>query len=156
MRRRSLSISTLLIALLLSVCGNVLAVTCLRAGQDHACCHARAALHPASHHGMGEMEMVAAHGEHKTEQRADANADAFGQPAEACEHCAGRSQQPAPTAAPREADQSKRVDDLTAPLASSNPLPATQLFTPSIAAREHAPPLAVASARHVLISVFRI
>jgi hypothetical protein len=92
--------------------------------------------------------------EHGAEQSMDARA--LGQPAEACEHCMGRSQLPVSPAMLREADQSRRGEDVTAPLASSESVSTTVLYTPTVVAREHAPPSGVASARHILISVFRI
>jgi hypothetical protein len=155
MRKRSLSSGTLLLALLLSAWGNVLAaVACPHMGQDHACCHARVAHHPASHHEMGEMQMGDTQAEHGAEQSTDASA--LGQTAQACEHCIGRSPLPTPPAILREVDQPKRGEDVVAPLALSEPLTVTTSFIPLVLAREHAPPTAVSSARHVLINVFRI
>ncbi|MDT7687415.1 MAG: hypothetical protein QOE46_174 [Acidobacteriota bacterium] len=155
MRNRLLSIGTLLLALLLSAWGNVLAaVTCAHMEQDHACCHARVAHHPASHQGMDEMQMDDTQTMHGAEQSADIRA--LGQTAGACEHCMGRSQLPTPPATLREADQSKRGEDVSAPLAISEPLSITISFVPLVLAREHAPPTAVSSSRHILISVFRI
>jgi hypothetical protein len=83
-------------------------------------------------------------------------AGAFGRLAETCEHCVGRPQPPASTAALREADRSKRGEDVSAPPASSTAVFTTVVFTPTVVAREHAPPDASASARHVLLGVFRI
>lgn len=154
MRKRSLSSGALLLALLLSAWGNVLAAACPHMGQDHACCHARVAPHPASHHGMDEMQMGEMQAGHRAVQSVDTRA--IDKPVEACEHCMGRSQLPTPPATLHEADQSKRGEDVSAPPALSEPLSVTTSFVPIILAREHAPPTAVSSERHVLISVFRI
>lgn len=154
MRKRSLSSGALLLALLLSAWVNVLAAACPHMGQDHACCHARVAPHPASHHGMGEMQMSDTQAGHEAEQSADIRAR--DKPVEACEHCMGRSQLPTPPATLREAHQSKRGEDVSAPPALSEPLSVTTSFVPIVLAREHAPPPAVSSERHVLFSVFRI
>jgi hypothetical protein len=154
MRKRSLSTGTLLLALLLSAVGNVLAAACPHMGQDHACCHARVAPHPTSQHGMGEMQMGDTRAEHGAEQSTEASA--LGQPVDSCEHCMGRSSLPTPPATLREADQSKRGEDVSAPLALSGPPSITISFVPFVLAREHAPPTAASSSRHVLISVFRI
>jgi hypothetical protein len=159
MRKRSLSSGTLLLALLLSAWGNVLAAACPHMGQDHACCRARVAPHPASHHGMdemrmGEMQTSDTQAGHEAEQSADARA--LDKPVETCEHCMGRSQLPTPPATLREAEQSKRGEDVSAPPALSEPLSVTTSFVPIVLAREHAPPTAVSTERHVLISVFRI
>lgn len=154
MRKRSLSSGTLLLALLLSAWGNVLAAACPHMGQEHACCPARVAPHPASHHGMDEMQMSEMQAGHKAEQSADTRA--LDKPVEACEHCMGRSQLPTPTATLREVEQPKRGEDVSAPPALSEPLSFATSFVPLVLAREHAPPIAVSSERHVLISVFRI
>jgi uncharacterized protein involved in copper resistance len=154
MRKRSLSSGALLLALLLSAWGNVLAAACPHMGQDHACCHAKVTPHPASHHGMDEMQMSDTQAGHEAEQSADARA--LDKPVETCEHCMGRSQLPTPPATLREVEQSKRGEDVCAPPALSEPLSITTLFVPIVLAREHAPPTAVSSERHVLINVFRI
>jgi hypothetical protein len=159
MRKGSLSTGALLLALLLSAWGNVLAAACPHMRQDHACCHARVAPHPASHHSMGEtqmgeMQMNDTRAGHEAEQSADARA--LDQPVETCEHCMGRSQLPTPPATLRELEQSKRGEDVSAPPALSEPLSITTSFVPIVLAREHAPPTVVSSQRHVLISVFRI
>jgi hypothetical protein len=154
MRKRSLSSGALLLALLLSAWVNMLAAACPHMGQDHACCHARVAPHPTSHHGMDEMQMSDMQGGREAEQSADTRA--LDRPVETCEHCMGRSQLPTPPATLREAEQSKRGGDVSAPPALSESLSVATSFAPIVLAREHAPPTAVTSERHVLISVFRI
>jgi hypothetical protein len=68
----------------------------------------------------------------------------------------GRSQLPAHPAALQETGQSKRGADVEPTLPPAELGPDAAAFTHSIPAREHAPPRATNSARHVLISVFRI
>jgi hypothetical protein len=103
---------------------------------------------------MDEMQMGEMQAGHRAVQSVDTRA--IDKPVEACEHCMGRSQLPTPPATLHEADQSKRGEDVSAPPALSEPLSVTTSFVPIILAREHAPPTAVSSERHVLISVFRI
>jgi hypothetical protein len=103
---------------------------------------------------MDEMEMIDTHAGHGAEQSADTRA--LDKPIETCEHCMGRSQLPTPPATLREVEQSKRGEDLSAPPALSEPLSITTSFVPIVLAREHAPPTAVSTERHVLIGVFRI
>jgi hypothetical protein len=103
---------------------------------------------------MDEMQISDTHAGHEAEQSADARA--LDKPVETCEHCMGRSRLPTPPATLREAEQSKRGEDVSAPPALSEPLSITTLFVPIVLAREHAPPTAASSERHVLISVFRI
>lgn len=159
MRKRSLSSGALLLALLLSAWGNVLAAACPHVGQDHACCHARVAPRPASQHcmdeaQMGEMQMSDMRVGHEAERSADTRA--LDKPVETCEHCMGRSQLPTTPTTMRELEQSKRGEDVSAPPALSEPLSVTSSFVPIVLAREHAPPAAASSERRVLISVFRI
>lgn len=155
MRTRLLFSGALLLALLLSVLGNVLVAACPHMGRDHACCHPKFATHPAPHHdGMGDMQMDDTRASHDAEHNTDARA--VDQLSDSCEYCMGRSQRPQPPATLREADRSKRGEDVTAPPAISEPLSITTSFVPVVLAREHAPPTAVSSSRHVLISVFRI
>jgi hypothetical protein len=103
---------------------------------------------------MGEMQMSDMQAGHEAEQSAGTRA--LDKPVETCEHCMGRSQLPTPPATLRESEQSKRGEDVSAPPALSEPLSITTSFVPFVQAREHAPPTAVSSERHVLISVFRI
>jgi hypothetical protein len=103
---------------------------------------------------VGDMQMSDMQAGHEAEQSADAHA--LDKPVETCEHCMGRSQLPAPPATLREAEQTKRGEDVSAPPALSEPLSVTTSFVPVVLAREHAPPTAASSERHVLIGVFRI
>ena len=148
----SLSLSFMLLA---SVWGSVLtAASCPHAKADHACCHAHATHHPASHAGMEEMQMNDSRGGAMAGRESDG--EALGQPVGLCEYCMGRSQLPAHPAALQETGQSKRGADVEPTLPPAELGPDAAAFTHSIPAREHAPPRATNSARHVLISVFRI
>jgi hypothetical protein len=82
--------------------------------------------------------------------------EALVQPFGLCEHCMGRSQLPTQPAALQETGQSKHSADVEPTLLLAELGPDAAAFTHSIPAREHAPPGATNSARHVLISVFRI
>ncbi|MFL6332837.1 MAG: hypothetical protein ACJ754_05765 [Pyrinomonadaceae bacterium] len=103
---------------------------------------------------MDEMQMGETQAGHRAVQSADTRA--LDKPVETCEHCMGRSQLPTPPATLREAEQSKRGGDVSAPPALSESVSVATTFAPIVLAREHAPPTAVSFGRHVLISVFRI
>jgi hypothetical protein len=156
MHKRFLSTGMLLLALLASAWGNVLAAALCphSAQQTPACCHARAAHHPSAHEGMEAMEM----GDMKMEPAAEeaTPARAFGQLAGACAHCMSHSQPSTLPATLREAGQSRRGSETAMPLITAETVLRTALLVQKVPAREHAPPGAARSARHVLISVFRI
>ena len=155
MHKRFLSTGVLLLSLMLSAWGNVLAAAlCPHMGQDHACCHAQFAHHPATHQGMAGMQMDEMQAEPVTEQKTEA--EAFSQPVEQCEHCMSHSQLMSLPATLREADQTKRGEDVVSPLALSEPASVSTPFVTVVPERDHSPPGAELSARHVLISVFRI
>jgi hypothetical protein len=103
---------------------------------------------------MGDMPM----GDPETEPVAEQppGADAFSQPVEPCEHCLSHSQGATTPATLREAEQSPRGADLTPPLPPARHVTIAAAPARAIFAREHAPPGAASSDRHVLISVFRI
>jgi len=145
----------LLLALLASAwCGVFAAAMCPHVKPGHACCHARAASHPASHEGMADMQMGDSQGGATVKQEPEGTA--LGQPAELCDHCMGRSQLPALPATLRESEQSKRGADLKPTLSPLELGAVVAAFISTIPAREHAPPSATSSARHVLVNVFRI
>lgn len=150
----------LLLALLWGAWGNVLAATmCPRMTQDHTCCRARVAHQHAAQHEladmqMGDMQMAHTETEPVAEQPPDANS--FSQPVEPCEHCLSHSQGTTMPATLREAEQSKRSADVTPTLSHATTVTVPAPPARTITAREHAPPGAASSGRHVLISVFRI
>jgi hypothetical protein len=164
-----------LLALLLSAWGSVFAASmCPHMKDGHACCHARVEHHPSSsHEGMAGMEMYDAQSEAATECTApehattehkavaetsqNANSEAAGQSNEACTHCMSHSKLPATPASLREASRTERDEGQTqAPPPSKSIDIYAAAFTGKPAAKEHAPPVANGSARHVLINVFRI
>ena len=146
----------LLLALLASAwCGVFAAAMCPHVKPGHACCHARAANYSASHDGIADMQMGDSQG--RTTAKQAPEGAALGRPAELCDHCMGRSQLPAlPPATLREGEQSKRGADLKPTLSPLELGAVVAAFISVIPAREHAPPGAINSARHVLINVFRI
>ena len=145
----------LLLALLASAwCGVFAAAVCPHVKPGHACCHARAANHSASHDGIADMQMGDSQG--RTTVKQEPEGAALGQPAELCDHCMGRSQLPSLPATLREGEQSKRGADLKPTLSPLELGAVVAAFISVIPAREHAPPGAINSARHVLINVFRI
>jgi hypothetical protein len=161
MRNRFLSTGILLLALLASSWGNVLAAAmCPHMASDHSCCHAQLSHGSASHEMMGGMQMdemqmgdmqmtPAAAPAHETEDHA------FTPPGMSCEYCIGHSQTTATPNTLRQATLTKHGVELSAPLAPSQLITVANSFVPSITSRQHAPP-GDTSARHVLISVFRI
>src|SRR2546423_5877558 len=137
----------LLLALLASAWGGVFAAAmCPHVKPGHACCHARAASHPASHEGMADMQMGDSQGRATAMQEPEGAA--LSQPAELCDHCMGRSQLPSlPAATLREGEQSKRGADLKPTLSPLELGAIVAAFIHTIPAREHAPPGAINSAR---------
>jgi len=155
MRKRSLFTGMLLLALLLSAWGNVLsAALCSRMQQGHACCHARVASHHAAQQAMADMQMGDEERQPTAAQSSGANA--FSRPVEPCEHCLSHSQGVTAPATLREAEQTKRSADMTPILPTARAISVAAAPARTIMAREHAPPGANSSARHVLINVFRI
>jgi hypothetical protein len=151
MRRSHLSVGILLLALLMSMCGQVLATAlCPHMQQDHACCHAQVAHDHESHEMAGDMQMMPA-----VESVQGAEVVAADKPVEGCDHCMGRSSQWPLTATLREVDRTNNGSDLAAPTPASRSSVLAPSFTALVPSREHSPPEASA-VRHVLIGVFRI
>lgn len=151
MRRRHLSVSTILAALLLGAWGQVFAAaSCPHMRQDHACCHARVTHNHAADEMPGGMQMTPA-----AEAAPGAEVTASDKPIEGCDHCMGRSSQSPLTATLREVDRTNRGSELAAPVILSWSSVLAPPFTVSVPSREHSPPEWSAD-RHVLISVFRI
>ena len=151
MRRRHLSVGILLLALLTSVWGQVLAAAlCPHMRQDHACCHAQVAQDHASHEMTGDMQMT-----RSVESAQGAAFDAADKPVEGCDHCMGLAPRSPLTATLREAGRTNHGSELAAPVALSRPSVLAPPFTAHVPSREHSPPEASVH-RHVLISVFRI
>jgi hypothetical protein len=145
----------MILALLLSAWGNVFAASlCPRMEQGHACCRARRASLPECHKGMTDMRAGHALGEAASEQESDA--ESISRPSESCAHCMGHSQLPSSPALLREAGQVNLGSNLHLTLKPAEPGSFAAALTRIVAAREHSPPEANTSARHVLINVFRI
>ncbi|MCA1592485.1 MAG: hypothetical protein LC754_07515 [Acidobacteria bacterium] len=154
MRNRFLSVAVLLLALLVSAWGNVVAAAmCPHMRQDHACCQAQAAHGSASHEMMGDMQMGDMPVSPIADQRIEPHA--FSQPGEACAHCMAHSQVPPAPVRLGAVNASNHGVHATLPATSSHPGSFVPSIVATITSRQHAPPESSA-ARHVLISVFRI
>lgn len=170
MWRRILPASLMLLALLTSGWGGVLAAAfCVHdavppatMAADHACCRARleqqrehclaATSEHTSHEAMAMDEMEATP---TVAERESGFAVAFSQPAEACLHCASRSSLPTTFVIASQPGQKQRNTGLIAPPAS-NPLASHAVsFAPILPATRGAPPGHIAR-RHLLFSVFII
>ena len=177
MRKRSLSIVFVVVALLLSAWGNVIAAAfCPRFGLNRDCCVKRAApqakqvTHESScHHEMAGMEMddmqmeteadsapgtSAQNAQVQLTSQSSSDGVALDLPIEPCAHCVSHSQTTSGTVSAVVVDPSKR-------LVESNSLPAnfavgmTGAFADLIVPSEHSPP-SPSSRRHVIINSFRI
>jgi hypothetical protein len=177
MRKRSLSIVFVVLALLFSAWGNVIAAAfCPRFALNRDCClkdgaqQAKQAKHSSScHHEMAGMKMDDMQMEPEAVSVPDLNAhdlqvqlssesssdiSGLDLPSEPCTHCMSHSQTTSGTVSVVAIDPSKR-------LVETNSLPAnfavdlTPAFADLIVPSEHSPP-GPSSPRHVLINVFRI
>ena len=177
MRKRSLSIVFVVVALLFSAWGNVIAAAfCPRFALNHDCClkhgtqPSEQAKHKSScHHEMAGMEMDDMQIETEADSAPDTGAqNSHGQlpsesasdevaldlPIEQCACCLSHSQTTSGTVSVVAIDPSKRV-------VKTNSLPAnfviglTPAFAEMIGPSEHGPP-GPSSPRHVIINVFRI
>ncbi len=177
MRKRSLSILFVVVALLFSASGNVIAAAfCPRFALNHDCCLKRGtqpskrAKHESScHHEMAGMEMDDMQMETEADSAPDTSAQnshaqlpyesssdevALDLPIEQCACCLSHSQTTSGTVSVVAIDPSKRVVE-------TNSLPAhfaiglTSAFADLIVPSEHGPP-GPSSPRHVIINVFRI
>lgn len=173
MKRRSLSIVFVVVALLFSAWGNVIAAAfCPRFALNRDCClkyaahQAKQVKHdPSCHHEMAGMDMD----DMQMESPPDTNAQdspveltsessseqiSLDLPIEPCAHCVSHSQTTSGTVSVVAIDPSKR-------LVQANSLPAsfsidlTRAFADLIVPSEHGPP-SPSSPRHVIINVFRI
>jgi hypothetical protein len=177
MRKRSLSIVFVVVALLLSAWGNVIAAAfCPRFALNHDCClkhgtqPSKQAKHESScHHEMAGMEMDDMEMETEADSAPDTNAQnshaqlpsesssddvALDLPIEQCACCLSQSQTTSGTVSVVAIDPSKQ-------LVETNSLPAnfatdlTSAFAGFIVPSEHSPP-GPSTPRHVIINVFRI
>jgi hypothetical protein len=176
MRKRFLSMGVLVIALLSSAWGNVIAAAfCPRYALNRNCTkhvtpQPKQAEHQSSCHEqmadmkMGDMQMDAA-----PDSESDANTEdsqievtsesssdevALDLPIEPCPHCLSHSQSTSGTVSVVAVDPSKRLVETNSPPADSDVV-LTYAFFSRIECREHGPP-GESPPRHILINVFRI
>src|SRR6266542_3650444 len=179
MRKRSLSILLVVVALLFSVWGNLIAAAFCPRYLNRVCCLTQRIRHPehvdhqaSCHHEMAGMtmdDMEMGRPEEWSDAQADAiptnkspqnlteslsNEVAFDLPIEACAHCLSHSQPASGAVASVAVDPSKR-------LVETNSLPANLTvalpsdFSVPIAPSEHGPP-GNSFPRYILINTFRI
>src|SRR5947209_4366575 len=150
MRRLTSYTFILLLSLILSGQGNVLAAAFCQHAQLPACCQTKTMRDSMPSHDMME-------GMNMSMPAAEAEADSISQPTELCAHCMSHPNLPAKAvAAVASVEQSKR--DLSArisALVSKSPASSIASFAPLLSSRPHAPPVTSAR-RHVLISTFLI
>lgn len=155
MRSRSLSTVILLLALLASAWGNVLAAArCHHLAAEESCCRMQSTHNAASHEMMGEMQMTPDASAQEVSAQ-EMKGGAFTRPEIACEHCLAHSQAAALGFTLRQAAQSRHGLELSVPTAPARLVTFAHSFVASITSRQHGPP-PDASPRHVLISLFRI
>jgi hypothetical protein len=174
MRKRSLSIVFVVVALLFSAWGNVIAAAfCPRFALNHDCCLKHAsnqAKHESScHHEMagGEMDDMQMETEAgsapdpsaqnpKLELPSESSSDevALDLPIEQCACCLSHSQTTSGTVSVVAVDPSKRLVGTNSPPANFA-IGLTSAFAGLIVRSEHSPP-GPSTPRHVIINVFRI
>jgi uncharacterized protein involved in copper resistance len=174
MRKRSLSIVFVVVALLFSAWGNVIAAAfCPRFALNHDCClkHAsKQAKHESScHHEMAGMEMDDMQMETEADSAPDTGAQnshaqlpsesssdevALDLPIEQCACCVSHSQTTSGTVSFVAIDPSKQLVETNSPPANFA-IGLTPAFAGLILPSEHSPP-GPSTPRHVIINVFRI
>lgn len=151
MRHRHLPVGILLLALLVSAWGQVLAAaSCPHMRQEHGCCHARVTHDRAAHEMAGDMQAMPA-----GDSAPSVEVAASDKPIEECDHCMGRSSRSPLSATLREVDRPNPGSELAAPVIAQRSSDSALPFTAHVPSREHSPPQSSVH-RHVLISVFRI
>lgn len=155
MRNRLLSCGMLLFALLAGAWGNVVvAAFCPHMELAHSCCAMGSAPQSAmSHHDMGDMQM----GEMEMTGAMNhaAGSNALGQPDIACEVCISHSQSPAAPGTLREAEQTRRGENATTPIALADLITIVPPFVRQVHSKQYAPP-GFKTSRHLLFNIFRI
>jgi hypothetical protein len=177
MRKRSASIVFVVVALLFSAWGNVIAAAfcpCFSLNRD--CClkrgtqQAKQVKHESScHHEMAGMEMDDMQMETEADSARDTSAQnshvqlpsesssdevALDLPIEQCAHCLSHSQTTSGTVSVVAIDPSKRLVE-TSSLPANFAIGLTSAFADLIVPSEHSPP-GPSTPRHVIINVFRI
>jgi hypothetical protein len=174
MKKRPLSIVFVVVALLFSAWGNVIASAfCPRFALNHDCClkHAsKQAKHESScHHEMAGMEMDDIQMETEADSAPDTSAQnsrvelpsesssdevALDLPIEQCACCLSHSQTTSGTVSVVAIDPSKQLVETNSPPANFA-IGLTSAFAGLIVRSEHSPP-GQSTPRHVIINVFRI
>jgi hypothetical protein len=177
MAKRPVSIFLLVVAVLLSAWGDVIAAAYCPGYSSRNCCikhearQAKQVDHKSScQHGMADMDMADMQMESENPSEATANSSAnappveiaassveqvpFHLPTEPCGHCWMHSQPSPATAMLVAVDPSKRSIETHAP-PSGFVAAMPSAFVIAVAAVEHGPPIP-SSPRHVIINVFRI
>jgi hypothetical protein len=174
MRMRFLTLSFLVVALLFSAWGNVIAAAfCPRYASNRNCCvkqtvsKPKQVEHPSSCHaemdGMPmETETSADSGTDPSAQNSQANLAsesstdqvAFDLPIEECPHCWSHSQPTSGAASVVTVEASKRLVETNLPIADFAVAP-PPAFSILVSFSGHGPP-GISLPRHVLINVFRI
>ena len=175
MRKRSLSIVFVVVALLFSAWGNVIAAAfCPRFALNHDCClkhgtqPSKQAKHESScHHEMAGMEMDDMQMEAEADSAPDTSAQnshapseasndevALDLPIEQCACCLSHSQTTSGTVSVVAIDPSKQLVETNSPPANFA-IGLTSAFAGLIVRSEHSPP-GQSTPRHIIINVFRI
>jgi hypothetical protein len=177
MRKRSLSIVLVVVALLFSAWGNVIAAAfCPRFALNHDCCLKRGpqpskqAKHESScHHEMAGMEMDDMRMEAEADSAPDTSAQdsqvelpsesssdevALDLPIEQCACCLNHSQTTSGTVSGVAIDPSKRLVEINS-LPANFAIGSTSALAGLILPSQHSPP-GQSIPRHVIINVFRI
>ena len=177
MRKRSLSIVFVVVALLFSAWGNVIAAAfCPRFALNHDCClkhgtqPSKQAKHESScHHEMAGMEMDDMQLETEADSAPDTGAQnshaqlpsesssdevALALPIEQCACCLSHSQTTSGTVSVVAIDPSKQLVETNSPPANFA-IGLTSAFAGFIVRSDHSPP-GPSTPRHVIINVFRI
>ena len=173
MRKRSVSIVFVVVALLFSAWGNVIAAAfCPQFALNRDCCfkrgvqQAKPAKHGSScHHemagmGMDDMQMESPSGTSGSNSPVESASESSSEqvaldlPIEPCPHCVSHSQTTSGTVSVVAIDPSKRLVESNSPPANFA-IGLTSAFAGLIVPSEHSPPGA-STPRHVIINVFRI
>jgi uncharacterized protein involved in copper resistance len=175
MRKRSLSIVFVAVALLFSAWGNVIAAAFCPCSLNRDCClkhagqQAKQVKHESScHHEMAGMEMDDMQMDTEADSAPDTSAQnspveltsdssqetALNLPTEPCAHCFSHSQTTSGTVSVVALDPSKRLVGTNSPPASFA-IGLTPAFAGLIVRSDHSPP-GPSTPRHVIINVFRI
>lgn len=150
MLQRFPSVALLLLALLTSVVGGVVATAFCSSSVKAPACHEMVEQSHDTHamHAMDVSDVPVA------TQEPDAGFNRFERPLEGCSHCISHSNLPRTALMWRQAEMPRQSGDVDEPEAVTNFFHEV-LIPRTVQAREHAPP-ALSSPLHVRLNVFRI